>query len=442
MATELKLPEVGENIEKASIVRVLVAEGDTVEKNQGVLEIETDKATVEVPANVGGKIISIKVKAGEDVRVGQVVLTIDGVAGDGATAKPAAKEPAKPAAAASAKTTTIAPAAPKAATPPAPSPQPAPATRLPGARPLTDRPVPAAPSVRRLAREIGVFIAEVQGSGPGGRITMDDVKAHAKRQADAARAGGGAAGPAAPPMPDFAQWGEIERQPMTNIRKVIAERMSYAWLTVAHVHQHDKADVTELEQIRKQSNARAEKAGGDAPKLTMTAILIKVVASLLKRYPQFNASLDAGKQELVVKKYFNIGVAVDTPRGLVVPVIRDADHKSVVELAGELGAAAARARDGKMTLDDMKGGTFTISNLGGIGGTSFNPIVNWPEVAILGVARTQKELVLEGGKPVERLMMPLCLAYDHRVIDGADGARFIADLSRILSNPHELLFDF
>jgi pyruvate dehydrogenase E2 component (dihydrolipoamide acetyltransferase) len=446
MATEFKLPDVGENIEKASVVRVLVAAGDTIAKNQGILEIETDKATLEVPSNVAGVVAAVKVKAGDEVRIGQVIATID-ADGKGAPAgKPAAKKgdaprkdkgDEKPAAGEETEPRTPAAAEtipkPAAATPTAPQ-------SHPGALPLPDRTVAAAPSVRRLAREIGVAIGEVRGTGPGERVTMADVKAHAKARLQGGASGGGGGLPAAPPLPDFGQWGEIDRQPLSNIRKLISQRLGYAWIAIPHVHQHDKADVTDLEAMRGQTNARAEKSGGT--KLTMTAILLKVVASLLRRYPRFNASYDSERQELIVKKYIAIGVAVDTPRGLVVPVIRDVDHKSMRELAAELGEAAARARDGKLTPDDMKGGTFTISNLGGIGGTSFNPIVNWPEVAILGVARTRKEVALDGGKPVERMIMPLCLAYDHRVIDGADGARFIGDLTQVLTDPHQLLFEY
>jgi pyruvate dehydrogenase E2 component (dihydrolipoamide acetyltransferase) len=446
MATEFKLPSVGENVEKVGIVRVLVAEGDPVEKGQSVLEIETDKATLEVPVNVSGRVASIQAKAGQEVHVGQVILTIDT---DVKGAAPRSKGRLAPAAAVQPPTAPAKPLkeqprqaaraedrqeAASASAGPAADPSPAVAAALEEMLPLAlEVTVPAAPSVRRLAREIGVDIGQVRGSGPGGRIGADDVKASARRRAESP-AGGGI--PAPPPLPDFAQWGEVERQPLSNIRRVISKRLGYAWVAIPHVHQHDKADVTDLEAFRRQVN---ERAGESESKLTMTAILLKLLAALLRRHPQFNASYDVEREELVLKRYYGIGVAVDTPRGLVVPVVRDVDKKSLRELAAELETVAARAREGKLTPDDMKGGTFTLSNLGGIGGTSFSPIINHPEVAILGVARAQTELALVGGHPVERLMLPLCLAYDHRVIDGADGARFITELTQALSNPYHLL---
>lgn len=448
---ELKLPDVGENVAQATVVRVMVGPGDPVEKGQAVLEIETDKASLEVPSDVEGRVVSVSVKEGDKVAVGQTIMVIAASAG-GARRRPApVAQPADQATDQPMSSTQAAPARGSAAVE-APSPDAAPAggeapaTPLRSApavgygRDLPSQPVPAAPSVRRLAREIGVDIREVKGTGPGGRISIDDVKAHAKQRAgEAKRSTGGAGLPPAPKLPDFASWGEIERQPLSGIRKVISERLGYAWVAIPHVHQHDKADITDLEAFRQEVNRRA---GKDQAKLTMTAILLKLSAMLLRRYPVFNASYDPDAQELILKKYVHIGIAVDTPRGLVVPVIRDVDKKTARELAAEVDAAGKRARDGKLTPDEMKGGTFTISNLGGIGGTSFNPIINHPEVAILGVARSQTELVLRDGRPVERLMLPLCVAYDHRVIDGADGARFISDMTRALANPYNLLLDF
>jgi pyruvate dehydrogenase E2 component (dihydrolipoamide acetyltransferase) len=460
MEIEFKLPEVGENIEKASVVSVMVAVGDFVQKGQSVLEIETDKATLEVPSGVEGRVTAIAVGPGDPVRIGQAILTVDA---DGKAPAPAPivppdpapirPEPVVAAAMASAVAATPVVSVPSALSasldPSAPSAPSNPSATVPSApapamAPLPGLSVAAAPSVRRLAREIGVAIGEVEGTGPGGRISDEDVKAHAKSRAAAvavAAGTGAAAGPLAPPepLPDFAKWGEIERQPMSNIRKVISRRLGYAWAAIPHVHQHDKADVTELEAFRREANAHAPKGSA---KLTMTAILLKLSAILLRRYPQFNATYDAASQELILKHYVHIGVAVDAPRGLVVPVLRDVDKKSARELAAELEATSAKARDGKLTLEEMRGGTFTISNLGGIGGTSFNPIINWPEVAILGVSRARKELALIDGQPAERLMLPLCVAYDHRVIDGADGARFVAGLTGALANPYRLLVDF
>ena len=292
-------------------------------------------------------------------------------------------------------------------------------------------PPPAAPSVRRLARELGVDIRSVAGSGPAGRISHEDVQAYVK----AALAGGGGAAAPARALPDFTKWGEVERKPMSNIRRKTAEHMASAWNTIPHVTQHDKADITVLEGLRKQYAPRAEKMGG---KLTMTAIALKIVATALQKFPQFNSSLDAAGNEIVFKKSIHIGVAADTERGLLVPVIRDVDHKGVLQLAAELGAASEKARAGKLSLDEMQGGGFTITNLGGIGGTSFTPIVNWPEVAILGISRAAFEPVYDGKSFQPRLMLPLSLSYDHRVIDGADGARFLRWIADAFEKPFVL----
>ena len=302
--------------------------------------------------------------------------------------------------------------------------------------------VPASPSVRRFAREIGVDVAQVKGTGPYGRISVEDVKAFSKQS----RAGGPAAAGApagvgtiaAPPLPDFAKWGEVEAQELSNIRGVIARRLAYAWAAIPHVHHQDKADVTELEALRKRRN---EKAGEQGARLTMTAVILKVLARVLKQYPSMNSSLDLAANRLILKNYIHIGVAVDTERGLLVPVVRDVDQKSIIQIAGELDELSKKARAGKLTPDEMKGGTFTVSNLGGIGGTQFNPIVNWPEVGILGVSRASLEYVMHEGSPAWRLMMPVCLGYDHRVVDGADAARFTRDVVAALSSPFNLLLE-
>jgi pyruvate dehydrogenase E2 component (dihydrolipoyllysine-residue acetyltransferase) len=446
--TDFKLPELGENVTAGDVVRVLVSAGDTIAKDQPLLELETDKATIEVPSSVSGTVKEIKIKKGERVKVGQVVLTVDdgASAGNGKGPKEASaadKPKPQPTGApeegglsqqvpeAGPTTAAAPPARPKAEEAPEPKPKrgevvdisraarsapaPAPApVEVASAGPVA----PAAPSVRRLARELGVDIQRVAGSGPAGRISADDVQAFVRNALSGA---GGSAGVAAP-LPEFAKWGEVERKPMSNIRRKTAEHLSHAWNTIPHVTQHDKADITSLEALRKQYSPQAEKAGG---KLTMTAIALKIVAAALGKFPQFNASLDLSRNEIVYKKFVNVGVAVDTERGLLVPVLRDVDRKGVIQLAAELGAASEKARGGKLSLDDMQGAGFTITNLGGIGGTSFTPIVNWPEVAILGISRGAHEPVLVNGQFAPRLMLPLSLSYDHRVIDGADAARFL-----------------
>jgi pyruvate dehydrogenase E2 component (dihydrolipoamide acetyltransferase) len=297
-------------------------------------------------------------------------------------------------------------------------------------------PAPASPSVRRLAREIGVDINAVQGTGPEGRISQDDVKEHARRilssVGSAGAAGGAVVARASRPLPDFQKWGEIERQPWSNIRRATAEHLSYAWNTIPHVTQAEKADITDLEALRKQFKDQVGKAGGN---LTVTAILVKILATAVKRFPQFNASIDAERGELVYKKFVNVGVAVDTDRGLLVPVIRNADQKNIQQLSIEINQLAARARDKKLSLDDMSGGGISISNLGGIGGTYFTPIVNWPEVAILGVSRGSMEPVWKNDGFEPRLMLPLSLSYDHRVIDGADAMRFLRFVVDALEQP-------
>jgi pyruvate dehydrogenase E2 component (dihydrolipoamide acetyltransferase) len=288
---------------------------------------------------------------------------------------------------------------------------------------------PAAPSVRRLARELGVDIHRVPGSGPEGRISLEDVQEYVK----AALAGGGAGrAAAAVPLPDFTKWGEVERKPMSNIRRKTAEHLSNAWTTIPHVTQFDKADITGIEALRQQFGARAEKAGG---KLTVTAVALKIVATALRKFPQFNSSVDVEQNEIVYKQSVHVGVAVDTDRGLLVPVIRDVDRKGIIELAAELATISEKARAGKLSLDEMQGGGFTITNLGGIGGTLFTPIINWPEVAILGISRGSHEPVYNGQLFEPRMMLPLSLSYDHRVIDGADGARFIRWVAEAFEQP-------
>jgi pyruvate dehydrogenase E2 component (dihydrolipoamide acetyltransferase) len=292
---------------------------------------------------------------------------------------------------------------------------------------------PAAPSVRRLARELGVEIRQVQGSGPDGRVSVEDVQQYVKA---ALTTGSAAKAAPAVALPDFAKWGEVERKPMSNIRRKTAEHLTHAWTAIPHVTQHDKADITGIEALRKQFGADVEKAGG---KLTVTAVALKIAAAALRKFPQFNSSVDAGSNEIVYKKSVHVGVAVDTDRGLLVPVIRDVDRKGIAQLAAELAKASEKARAGKLSLDEMQGGGFTITNLGGIGGTSFTPIVNWPEVAILGMSRGTQEPVWNGQSFEPRLMLPLSLSYDHRVIDGADGARFLRWVAAAFEQPFAMV---
>jgi pyruvate dehydrogenase E2 component (dihydrolipoamide acetyltransferase) len=447
--TDFTLPELGENITSGDVLRVLVKPGDTLTKDQPVVELETDKATIEVPSSVAGRVKDVKVKAGEKVKVGQAILTVD----DGAAA--AAKDEA-PQPAAAAKPEAAKPAAepPRAAA--AEKPAPAPAAppedeiaedrQAPRAQNVVDinrgprmaaepaapeaPAAPAAPSVRRMARELGVDINQVAGSGDHGRISIEDVKAHAKRLVEGA--GRGASAAAAAPLPDFSRWGEVERQQMRAVRRKTAEHLSGAWAAIPHVTQFDVADITALEELRKKYAKKAEDAGGN---LTVTAIAVKVIAAALRAFPQFNASVDMAANEIVLKKFVNIGIAVDTDRGLLVPVIRDADRKNIVQISVELSQLSEKARTRKIALEEMQGGTFSISNLGGLGGTYFTPIINAPEVAILGISRAKMEPVYKDGRFVPRLMLPLALSYDHRVIDGADGIRFLRWVVEAIEQP-------
>lgn len=454
MAIEFKLPELGENIEAADVVNVLVKPGDTIAKDQAVLELETEKAVLELPCPYAGRIEKIAVKAGDHIPVGATVLTIEAAQEDAAPAEKPAESPKteqKPEPAisphdeqrqAEKKRDTADGAG---ITPPpeptraeAPRAEPPPKSRGLAERPSEDRPpAPASPAIRRLAREMGIDLNQVKGSGPAGRITEEDLHSHIRSLVAGPQAQAGPGLPT-PSLPDFAQWGPVDRQPISNIRRKTAESMTAAWRMVPQVTQYDLGDITDLETQRKRyMQAKGEKA----PRITLTAILLKAVVATLKEFPRFNASFDSQAGEIIYKKYFHIGVAVDTEHGLLVPVIRDVDRKSIVQLAKELDEVAKRARDRKLTLEEMRGSCFTITNLGGIGGTAFSPIVYWPEVAILGVARARQEQVIIEGAPQIRLMMPLCLSYDHRVIDGADGARFCRRLASILSDPLSLFME-
>ncbi|WP_038055244.1 2-oxo acid dehydrogenase subunit E2 [Thermus amyloliquefaciens] len=413
---ELKLPELGDNVSAATVVGVLVKEGDRVAPGQPVLELETDKAVMEVPAEAGGVVRRVLVKVGDEVRPGQPFLELE-----------AGEEAPKP---------QEAPAPPKGA-------QVEPAQEAPGPSlaPAGEegRLIPAAPSVRRLARELGVDIRQVRGTGLAGRITAEDVRRAAGLGAPAelpptALPSAQAPGYPAPRLPDFSRWGPVRTEPMSGVRKATLRSMAQAWAQVPMVTHFDEADITELEALRKRYAKRAEERGF---RLTLTAFLLKALALTLKAFPKFNASIDPEQAEVVYKDYVHIGVAVDTPFGLLVPVIRNVDQKGVLRLAKELQEISERARERKLSPEEMQGGTFSLSNLGGIGGTGFTPIVNWPEVAILGVSRSQMKPLWDAEKEafVPRLVMPFSLTYDHRLIDGAEAARFCRHLAALLEDP-------
>jgi len=418
---ELKLPDLGDNVASAVVVGVLIKEGDSITAGQPVLELETDKAVMEAPASAGGTVSKVLVKPGDEVKSGQVIAVL----GEAAAAPTAENKPAPKPASAPAPSTTP---APQRSVAPLPSP---PA----GQRKL----IPAAPSVRRLARELGINLLEVVGSGPAYRISENDLRRFAAGAAPAAVAAQPPSAPA-PALPDFSRFGPVRREAMSGVRRATVRSMAQAWSTIPMVTHFDKADITEMEALRKRINPRAEKRGA---KVTMTAILLKIAAAALKQFPKFNASIDTATNEVIYKEYIHIGVAVDTPSGLLVPVVRDVDRKGVIALAVELGEIAAKARDRKLTPEEMQGASFTISNLGGIGGTGFTPIVNWPEVAILGVSRSSIEPVWNAEKATfePRNIMPFSLTYDHRLIDGADAARFCRFVAEMLEDPFLLGFE-
>jgi len=409
MAREITLPALKENVETVEVNAIKVALGDVVAKDQPLLEVQADKAALDVASPVAGRIAKLLVKPGDEVKVGQPYALIE--ESDGA-ATPAVKE-VKPAKAVVAATQETKDGDGQRAPAPSPAAVAAPKT---GTLPL------AGPGTRHLARELGVDLAQVAGSGPNGRITPDDLKAFVRQ------VGSSPTPSAAPKLPDFAKFGPIEPLPLTRVRKLTAQQVSLAWSLIPHVTQHDRADVTDLEAFRK--------AQTNGPKLTVTAFALKAAAIALKEFPTVNASLDLASGQLILKRYYHVGVAVDTEGGLLVPVIRDVDKKSIAVLAHELAEVAVSARKGKA---DMRGGTFTITNLGGIGGTGFTPIINWPEVAILGLSRSRLEPVVRDGQIVPRLILPLSLSYDHRVIDGAAAARFTRRLAEMLENPLVML---
>ncbi len=422
MQKELIVPGLGEKIEKVQVAKVLAAAGADVQAETAILEVEADKAVVEIPAGAAGVIRQVLVAAGDTLRVGQAfaVLDVDAKAAvprepvDADLPQAVAEPPGAP--------TVQALAAPPSAG------QGAPAT--PVAAPSAVPHVPAAPSVRRFAREIGIDVDTVKGTGPHGRVAIADVKRHARDLHTARHEP--AAGVAAPALPDFATWGPVRREPMSGIRFATAEQVTRCWLNIPRVTHFDAADITELEVLRKRYKPRAEAAGGN---LTMAVMVVKVVAEALRKFPKFNASIDMAARQIILKDYVHIGIAVATERGLLVPVLRDADRKNMVQLAAEIDQVAKRCREGKITGTELQGGTFTVTNLGSIGGSWFTPIVNWPEVAILGLGRAAEQVVLRDGQPVARTMLPLSLSYDHRLIDGADAARFVRWIAEAIEQP-------
>jgi pyruvate dehydrogenase E2 component (dihydrolipoamide acetyltransferase) len=421
---EIAVPDIGD-FKDVDVIEVLVKPGDTVKPEQSLITVESDKATMEIPSPAAGVVKELRVKTGDKVSKGTPILLLDSASAVAAAPSPKAAAPAPPP-----------PPRPAPAAPVVPIGRPEPVAREPARG--ADAVPHASPSVRKFARELGVDLARVKGSGPKGRITQADVQDFVK---GVMRGAPPAAAPAARgglafdlpewPQVDFAKFGPVETKPLSRIRKLSGGFLHRNWVSIPHVTQHDEADITELEAFRKENAQVAEKGGF---KLTMLAFLVKASVNALKEFPDFNASLDKTGDNLIIKKYYHIGVAVDTPDGLLVPVIRDADRKGVFDLAKELAEVSKAAREKKLKPDAMRGGTFSISSLGGIGGTAFTPIINAPEVAILGVARSQMRPVYRDGAFVPRLMLPLSLAYDHRVIDGAAGARFTTYLASVLSD--------
>ena len=475
MASEIKLPNLGENVAGGDVIEVKVTVGDEVQAGQTLIEVEAEKITAEVPTSIAGKVTQILVKKGDKVAPGQVIALIDGTNGQASASVPlatmeetlketapkgekaaaganealpkreigdtAAKEAVPKGEQAKAAGQETAPASAHAETAKETKPKTQEPAKSAAPAPAENRVIHAGPATRRFARDFEVDLGQVPGSGPAGRVTQDDVKNYLRALA----AGGGGGGIRVPPLPNFEQWGPVAAKPLDSIRKTVAEHLSLCWNLIPHVTHHDTADVTDIEAFRKQQETKGTTVAGVgtptpvAVKLTVTAFILKACAILLKQTPQFNASLDAAKGDLIYKNYYHLGVAVDTERGLVVPKLRDVDKKSVYDIAKEMAEIAERARQRKLAREDLQGGTFTISNLGGIGGTGFSPIVNWPEVAILGLSRARMQPVWKDNQWVPRFQLPMSLSYDHRVIDGADAARFCRKLAELLENPLVML---
>jgi pyruvate dehydrogenase E2 component (dihydrolipoamide acetyltransferase) len=436
---EFRLPQLGEGIESATVTAVLVKPGDAVKNGQAVLSVETDKASMDVESDVEGIVEQIHIKPGGKLGIGTPIMTLAASAARSAPPPPTTSNTqAKPAE-----------RSPDSAPPPAVfdgsrSHLATQAASENGTATATKTLIPAGPATRRLARELGVSLGEIKGTGRGSRVTLDDVKGFIREERKKVKeSGGGFSGTVVnvfnlPPLPDFAKFGPVDVKDVAPIRQTIAKNLTIGWRTMPMVTQHDLADITELEAGRKRIVEGLPKG---SPKITMTVLAIKACIAALKEFAHFNSSYDMNAGKLILKKYFHIGIAVDTERGLVVPVIKDADKKTIRDLATEVASLAEKARTGKLAIDEMRGGTFTITNLGGIGGTAFTPIVNYPEVAILGLSRSNLQPVVKEGQIVPRLMMPLSLTYDHRVIDGADGCRFAIRLVQLFSDPLRLLME-
>jgi pyruvate dehydrogenase E2 component (dihydrolipoamide acetyltransferase) len=433
--TEVKVPDIGD-FSDVPVIEVHVKPGDAVNADDPLVTLESDKATMDVPAPAGGAVADVLVKVGDTVSEGTPILRLQ--PGDGAlTEPPSLVEQQEPPPEAALPPAAAAPTPPAAPTPAAPPPAPAPA---PAAAPPDVAGAHAGPSVRRMAREFGIDLNAINGTGQKGRITKEDLLAFLRgpAQAPAPAAGAPATGMGIPEIPaqDFSKFGPVETKPLARIKKVSGPFLHRSWLNVPHVTHNDEADITDLDKYRKELDTAAK---ADGYRVTLLAFLVKACVSVLKQFPEFNSSLSPEKDSLILKRFYNIGIAVDTPEGLVVPVVKDADRKGIVELSKEFGDISKKARDGKLSPSDMQGGTFTISSLGGIGGTSFTPIVNAPEVAILGVVRSKMSPVWNGSEFIPRLMLPISLSYDHRVIDGALAARFARQLCHLLEDDRRLL---
>lgn len=433
MSKEILIPDIGD-FDSVEVIEILVSVGDTVAVEDSIITVESDKASMEIPSPEAGVIKELKINIGDNVSEGGLLMVIEPSANEAISAPVAEPKAAEPAPEVKAAAPAHAAPAPKTA----PAAKPSPTAQI--AKSINEETFSkayASPAIRKFSRELGVDLGSVGGSGRKSRITKDDVKSFVKK----ALSQGGAAqgnGLGVAPMPeiDFSKFGEIEVQPLSKINKLTGQFLHRNWVTIPHVTQFDEADITDLEAFRKSMVAEYKDAG---VKITMLVFLMKAVVSALKAYPRFNSSLDATGENLIMKNYYNIGIAVATPDGLVVPVVNDVDRKSLVDLAKELGEISVKARDKKLKPSDMQGGCFTISSLGGIGGTKFTPIVNAPEVAILGASRSKMQPVWNGTEFEPRLVLPMSLSYDHRVIDGADGARFTSFLSRVLSDTRRLL---
>jgi pyruvate dehydrogenase E2 component (dihydrolipoamide acetyltransferase) len=458
MAKELKLPQISEDADSAQVSEILVSEGDSIKEEQSIIAVETDKASVEVPATSGGKVKEIKVKEGDEITVGDVILILEDEGDEGDEEDSQEEEPTQ-----GEEEKTEKEEAPddeeqvdeedKKEEKEEPSSrkseekadekeesadekeEPKEKKKEPEEEPEQEskngdaKDVPASPGVRRYARELGVDIRGVKGSGKDGRISEEDVKSHVRE----GQGGGTGQDPA---LPDFSKWGDVEKQPMSSIRKAIAKSTDNSWKTIPHVTHFDEAEVSNLEEYLEKHQQKAEKNG---VKLTFTAIMTKIAAAALQRFPKFNASLDFANREIIFKKYINIGIAADTPKGLLIPIVYDVDKKNLMALAGEIQELAEKARNQKLSQEEMQGGTFVISNLGGIGGTNFTPIIYHPQVAILGMSRSYIKPVYEDGKFKPKTVLPLSLSYDHRIIDGAEGARFLRWICQAIEDPFEAL---